>query len=255
MDAESLGWRWDSQAHECSKRREHVQGRLICRANTGADNDGGCALSTTELLHLGADADAHDLWIRDINIMLRTLLQSILSLVSSSIDSNDPVPHGLAKSHYKGTNATATPAHCDPLPGRQAGDTLDRLVSSNTPTQHRRNLLILDPLKRLRDPQQIPRRHKRILRKRPVPTPLARMRLTSTTRLAVMGEIRAVRTRATKVARPGDADALSGGDGGVDGRNVAAEGFDAAYALVAEDGPRRAEVTGCLGAVGAAERG
>lgn len=81
------------------------------------------------------------------------------------------------------------------------------------------------------------------------------MRLSRTARLAVVGEIRAVRTRTTKVARPGDADALPGRDGGVDGGDVGAEGFDAAYALVAEDGARRAEVAGCLGAVGAAEGG
>lgn len=81
------------------------------------------------------------------------------------------------------------------------------------------------------------------------------MRLSRTARLAVISKIRAVRTRAAKVARPGDADALAGSDGGVDGGDVAAEGFDAADALVAEDGARRAEVAGCLGAVGAAEGG
>lgn len=253
MNAESLWWWRDSQAHERPERREHVQGRLICSANTSADNDCGRTLSATEPLHLGTRTHAHDLWIRDIDIMLRTLLQRILALLSSRIDRNDPVAHGLAKSHYKGADTTATPAYRDPLPGRQTRDALDRLVGSDTPTQHRRNLLILHPFKCVRDPQQVPRRDQRILRKRPVPTALARMRLGRTARLAVVGEVRAVRTRAAKVARPGDADALPGGDGRVHGAYIAAEGFDAADALMAEDGPRRAQVAGCLGAVGAAE--
>lgn len=264
--------RRNAHAHERPKGRQHLERRLVRGAHARTHNrrrDPAAAAaafllslslswSAGQPLHLGAHVGA----ARHVHVVLGALGEGIRALVGARIDGDDAVAHGLAKRHHEGAHAAPAARHGDPLARDQVHAALERLVRRHAAAQdgrHQRVVVIaifavIINNTRLGQTQQKARRHQRVLRKRPIGV-LARVRFARAARLAVLAQLGAVGAGAAKVAVPGDADALAGGNGGIDMGDVGAQGLDAADALVAENRARRAQVAGGLAAVGAAEGG